>query len=163
MKKHKDTHDPSTGKPLFRPSTGRGPMGQVKKKITSSLFISFKRNHQKLPIGEYLYQRSLTQQASNLNNSAMKDSKIFDTSLLRSNEKYQGGALDKGAKARLEDIFYELDDDRDGYISASNVDINPIDALDLQVIAPILCNMEELEQTLTKDDFVNEALLLIKV
>jgi len=109
-----------------------------------------------------LYQRGLSQRQPALNNSVMKESKVLDTSVLSSNENYQT-VLDKGAKARLEDIFYELDDDHDGYISASHIDINPIEAHALQVIAPVLCTMEELEQALDKEEFVNECMKLLQV
>jgi len=131
--------------------------------ILNLLFlIPLKRNHQRLPIGDYLYQRGLSQQMAALNNSVIKENKNLDSSVLRSNEKYQA-VLDKGAKTRLEDIFYELDSDNDGFISASNIDINPLEAYALQTIAPVLCTMEELEITLNKEEFVSEGMRLLKV
>ncbi len=70
--------------------------------------------------------------------------------------------LDNTAKTKFERIFYDLDSDHDGYISAANIDINPIEPDVLQVIAPVLCAMEEAEQVLSIDEFVDQALLHLK-
>ena len=70
--------------------------------------------------------------------------------------------LDNTAKTKFERIFYDLDSDHDGYISATNIDINPVEPDVLQVIAPLLCAMEEAEQVLSLDEFVDQALLHLK-
>jgi len=160
INKHKERYDPKTGKPLFHPQTGRGPAGE--------------RNQQRLPIGDYLYNKptqamAINQAINQSNNNPTTESPIKEVrnktepSMVKGagNDKYQI-ILDNTAKTKFERIFYDLDSDHDGYISATHIDINPIEPDVLQVVAPLLCSMEEMEQSLSLDEFVEQALIHLK-
>jgi len=122
-----------------------------------------------LPIGEYLYnkptQSTAISQAIIQNTKEATVKNNIETSPLKTSnpavDKNQA-ILDNTAKTKFERIFYDLDSDHDGYISAANIDINPIEPDVLQVIAPLLCAMEEAEQVLSLDEFVDQALLHLK-
>jgi len=164
INKHKERYDPKTGKPLFHPQTGRGPAGD--------------RNQQRLPIGDYLYnkptQAVAISQAITQSNNANTDQNInkevrnkAEPTVMKANGNVSGSdkyqiILDNTAKTKFERIFYDLDSDHDGYISATHIDINPIEPDVLQVVAPLLCSMEEMEQSLSLDEFVEQALIHLK-
>eukprot|EP00349_Pseudokeronopsis_sp_Brazil_P010364 CAMPEP_0202980358 /NCGR_PEP_ID=MMETSP1396-20130829/86303_1 /ASSEMBLY_ACC=CAM_ASM_000872 /TAXON_ID= /ORGANISM="Pseudokeronopsis sp., Strain Brazil" /LENGTH=70 /DNA_ID=CAMNT_0049720293 /DNA_START=1259 /DNA_END=1471 /DNA_ORIENTATION=+ len=63
-------------------------------------------------------------------------------------------------KVRLNEIFDILDHDSDGYISASSIDVQTLPAEILEILSPVLCEMEELNQGLDRDEFVDAALRL---
>ena len=64
---------------------------------------------------------------------------------------------------RLEEIFQLFDSDGDGLISPSRIDISEVPTDILKLFAPLLCEMEDLGQTLTIDDFVDGSERLLKV
>jgi len=138
----KETFDSQTGKPLFYPSTGRAPTAD--------------RNQTKLPIGDYLYSHRPTTIEGGRTPS--KEPKGHEIKLSEKSQMF----LERKYRNRLEEVFYELDSDQDGFISASNIDINPIEPFTLEVIASVLCSMEESDKVLTKEAFVSETLPIIK-
>ena len=53
-----------------------------------------------------------------------------------------------------------LDDQRDGVISATKIDLHTLPTDILEVFSPLLCEMEEIGTSLDKDEFVDASLRL---
>lgn len=66
-------------------------------------------------------------------------------------------------RKRLEEVFQFFDSDGDGLISPSKIDISTVSTEILELFAPLLCEMEELGQTLTLEDFIEGSDRLLKV
>lgn len=64
---------------------------------------------------------------------------------------------------KLLEIFQLLDSDGDGYISAQNIAVATVDADILQLISPVLYEMEDFSFTLTFGEFKEAVLCLFKV
>lgn len=126
--------DPSTGQEFFKPLTGRPPKN---------------RNSFQMPIGEYLYSKR--------NNRQKSQTQSHQTST--SSSKYCIGyansskIVEEMKKCRLMDIFNLLDSDRDGEISAEKIDISKLESHVLEAFSPLLCEMEELGQSLNFEEF----------
>ena len=54
----------------------------------------------------------------------------------------------------IKKIFEQLDNDHDGYISSKAIDIQDIDVDVLEMISPVLFNMEEKGTILSLTEFV---------
>lgn len=63
---------------------------------------------------------------------------------------------------RLEEIFNYLDADRDGIISAGKIDISTLPTDILEILSPLLCEMEELNLELDLETFIEAGEKLIK-
>lgn len=59
----------------------------------------------------------------------------------------------KREESLLESIFSLLDSDEDGIISSSKINIDSIPVFQLRLISPVLFELEELNQTLTLQEF----------
>jgi hypothetical protein len=139
--------DPSTGKPLFQPEICRYGKNMA-------------RNNEGLPVGEYLYNRRIEQE----HNKKMRhelEQKSVEANMARSNEK-STALLDNIKRRKLTDIFRLFDSDGDGVISSTKIDISAIDTSILEAFAPLLCEMEELNQTLTHEEFLEAADRLLR-
>ena len=66
-------------------------------------------------------------------------------------------------KKKLQEIFLALDSDGDGLISSTKIDISAIETGVLEMLAPLLCEMEELHQSLTFDRFLDATEKLLRV
>jgi hypothetical protein len=53
--------------------------------------------------------------------------------------------------------------DQDGVISATKIDLHSLPSEILEVFSPLLCEMEEMGTTLTRDEFLDAALRLYSV
>lgn len=60
-------------------------------------------------------------------------------------------------------MFYQLDGDGDGYISSQHIDISIVDKYVIQVLAPLLCEMEQQNCVLDFNSFYESSLRLISV
>lgn len=58
---------------------------------------------------------------------------------------------------RLEEVFRALDSDEDGLISASKIEIGGLSPEVLEIITPLLCEMEELSLELDYETFLEAA------
>jgi len=76
---------------------------------------------------------------------------------------YSQAIVENMMRRRLEDIFRKLDSDGDGYISSAKIDISPVGTEVLETLAPLLCEMEERNQTLDFEAFCEETEKLLKV
>ena len=86
----------------------------------------------------------------------------MEANMARSNEKSHM-IIENKKRKRLEEIFTCLDSDGDGQISSTKIDIASVGTDVLEAFAPLLCEMEELGQTLTLEDFLEAADKLLKV
>ena len=91
-----------------------------------------------------------------------KEQKSMEARMVRSSEKSQM-IMESIQKKRLKEIFYLFDSDEDGYISSTQVDITTVGTEILEVFAPLLCEMEEANHTLSLSEFVEAAERLLKV
>ena len=66
-------------------------------------------------------------------------------------------------RRRLEDIFRRLDNDSDGLISSAKIDISSVGTDVLETLAPLLCEMEERNQTLDFEGFCEQTEKLLRV
>ena len=64
---------------------------------------------------------------------------------------------------RLEELFKLLDGDGDGLISANKIEIGQVPTEILEMYTPLLCEMEEMGYTLTREDFMEGSDKLLKV
>ncbi len=82
--------------------------------------------------------------------------------MARSNEKSHQ-IVENIKRKRFFEIFRMLDSDGDGYISSTKIDIASVGTDVLEAFAPLLCEMEELNQTLSLNEFVEAADKLLRV
>jgi Ca2+-binding EF-hand superfamily protein len=82
--------------------------------------------------------------------------------MARSNEKSHQ-IIENIKKKKLAEIFRYLDSDGDGYISSTKIDIASVGTDILEAFAPLLCEMEELNQTLSMPEFIEAAEKLLRV
>lgn len=68
--------------------------------------------------------------------------------------------IDKTKREKMNDVFDLLDSDSDGLISSKRIDIETIPGEVLEVFTPLLQEMEDIAQTLDRDEFVEAALRL---
>jgi len=145
-KQEAEVFDPETGEPLFHPKIGRAPKQS--------------RNNGNLPIGDYLYNQQYK----------MADSKrrLYENQQRSIQENmprlggYSQAIVENMMRRRLEDIFRKLDSDGDGYISSAKIDISPVGTEVLETLAPLLCEMEERNQTLDFEAFCEETEKLLR-
>ncbi|EAR99752.2 hypothetical protein TTHERM_00666280 (macronuclear) [Tetrahymena thermophila SB210] len=127
--------DKQTGQPFFRPQTGRAPFKQ--------------RNQENLNVNEFLYQQFKI-------DSSRKEREILE----KQKEKPQLQINDNSKKivqqledTRLREIFNLLDDDQDGQIDSKNINITSISPKVLELISPVLYEMEDYHFQLNYEEF----------
>ncbi|CAD8103598.1 unnamed protein product [Paramecium primaurelia] len=139
------THDITTGQKLYHPIIGRPPAND--------------RNNSNLPIGDYLFQMR-TVHEDHHNYLVEQERQSIMNSMAKSSEKSSQIYEDKKRKV-LEEIFSLLDSDGDGQISASSIEISGIQSEILQILAPLLCEMESIQAQLDLESFIEAANRLI--
>ena len=91
-----------------------------------------------------------------------QDQKYLEANMVKSNEK-SNNLMEGIKKKKFKDIFKMFDSDGDGIISSTKIDISGVDTTILEVFAPLLCEMEELNQSLALEEFLHAAERLLKV
>ena len=91
-----------------------------------------------------------------------KEQKTLEANMARSNEKSHQ-IIENIKRKKIVEIFKSLDSDGDGYISSTKIDIASVGTDILEAFAPLLCEMEELNQTLSLEDFLEAADKLLRV
>jgi len=66
-------------------------------------------------------------------------------------------------KVKLGEIFEVLDSDDDGLISPTQIDISGLNAEILQILMPLLQELETFNETLDKEEFIESGLVLYQV
>lgn len=113
------------------------------------------RNPENLPVGDWLYNKSYQL-------AAKKDElkkHYFQEAMGQKSGMNETSHLIIEAKKwrRLEEVFRALDSDNDGLISASKIEIGNLPADILEIITPLLCEMEELGLELDFETFIGAA------
>ncbi|KAM3132041.1 hypothetical protein pb186bvf_015785, partial [Paramecium bursaria] len=138
--------DSNTGQRLFHPNVGRPPMAD--------------RNVEHLPIGEYLYQMKNVKDQSHYN-LLVQDKLQRENSRAKSSDK-SNLIYEQKKRKSLEEIFYLLDSDGDGYISAQSINISQMPPDVLQILSPLLCEMEQIGANLNLNSFIDAANRLLQ-
>jgi len=146
MKQENEVFDPQTGEPLFQPKVGRAP--------------KVGRNNGGLPIGDYLYNQQY-KIADSKRRLAENHQRSVMANMARSGENSHT-IVENMMRRRLEDIFRRLDNDSDGYISSAKIDISSVGTDVLETLAPLLCEMEERNQTLDFEGFCEQTERLLR-
>ncbi|CAD8125843.1 unnamed protein product [Paramecium sonneborni] len=138
-------YDQSTGQKLYHPQICRPPIS---------------RNADHLPIGEYLYQmRTIKEDKFHflIEQDRQDQQNQRARSLDKSNQIYE---IKK--KKFIYEIFNLLDSDSDGLISAQKIEISSINSEILQILTPLLCEMEQINAQLNQQQFYEAANRLIQ-
>lgn len=146
MKHENEVFDPQTGEPLFQPKVGRAP--------------KVGRNNGGLPIGDYLYNQQY-KIADSKRRLAENHQRSVHANMARSGENSHA-MVENMMRRRLEDIFRRLDNDGDGLISSAKIDISSVGTDVLETLAPLLCEMEERNQTLDFEGFCEQTERLLR-
>ena len=91
-----------------------------------------------------------------------QNQKSLEANMVKSNEK-SNYLIENIKRKKFIDIFRMFDSDGDGMISSNKIDISSVDTVVLEAFAPLLCEMEELNQSLTLEEFLDAAERLLKV
>ena len=111
-----------------------------------------------MPIGDYLYLNKIENELKK-KELISKEIRENEEGKARSNEKSQ--AIFENMKTKkIEEYFNLLDSDKDGEISAAKIEISNLPIFVLEKIAPLLCEMEQMNLTL---DFYNFSLAFSKL
>lgn len=124
--RRKETADPVTGQPLFRPNIISQPQN---------------RHRGGKSIGEYLFEMSKNKVHQEPPKSKLQVDPNSEV-ILRNMQ-----------ARRVAWLFSELDSDQDGRISSDKICIDSIPERVLEVIMPILFEMEDLQVELSIDEF----------
>eukprot|EP00347_Sterkiella_histriomuscorum_P019160 403342715 len=146
--------DHVTGHPLFRPQTGRSP-------ITRSIDNQAKNKGNS--IGEYLYQQHYKQLEKKQKLVQFQEKQLKDQHKNYTSNKVSQQIIQQKQRNKLSEIFQVLDSDNDGQISSKGIDIKSIPADILEILSPLLCEMEQIGETLDRDEFIDSALALYQV
>lgn len=131
--------DFKTGKPLFKPTVGRGPKDPKTREVTTNL-DSYWDN-------KILQFKTKVHEEEMLNNLEKK--KLF---LERSMKSILKMKIEK-----YKEIFDLLDSDKDGYISSRNIRLSSLDSEMLFALTPLLEEIQKKSLTLSFKDFCLKA------
>jgi len=136
-----DLFDPETGQVLFHPKVGRGPR---------------QRSRQRNP-SEQLYENALKlREKKEAQIRQSRESLKKQSSTMHSRSR-TNRIVERQKQQTFSKIFELLDSDGDGQISAYKIDISALDADLLQILTPLFVEMEELGETLDRDEFIDAA------
>lgn len=114
----------------------------------------------RLPVGDHLYNKSKEYDRKKRELFEREQRSMYDQRA-RSNDR--STAIIEGLrKKNLLTLFNLLDSDGDGVISANRIDISRINTALLELLAPLLCELEELGDTLNQEEFLASADRLMK-
>ncbi|CDW86863.1 UNKNOWN [Stylonychia lemnae] len=144
---HQQNIDKQTGKPLFRPQTGRSPISRPAD------------NGQN--IGDHLYQQYHKQQEKKQKQQELHMIQIKDMhKKSQTNNKVSSQIVEQKQRTKLGEIFDVFDSDNDGQISSKRIDISKINADVLEILSPLLIELEHIGETLDRLEFIDSALAL---
>lgn len=156
-------------KNLFKPKVGRKPKNE--------------RNINNLPIGEYLFGlKNMQEQKKTLLNIGNDNEKqLFKKGLIKyyknlqytdnfSGSPYNSSFVQEESKkivenrkqANFAEFFKILDDDDDGIISATNINLKGLTEDIMEIYAPLLLEIEEKDQFLNQEDFIKASTKLYR-
>ncbi|OMJ69840.1 hypothetical protein SteCoe_32336 [Stentor coeruleus] len=137
-KKYEVTRDPETGQAFFHPNLGKSyKMQRTQENVWDSLYKQQKRTPE-MP-EEYPYM------PVKLESKARTDKILLKVKI-----------------DRFSEIFQQLNPDVNGLIAFKNINMNEIDSIVLKIIMPLLLELEELDQPLNFEEFVDSMENLLK-
>lgn len=141
-----EKYDPETGQPYFHPKIGRPPLA--------------KREPNQMPVTDKLYYDGIKRKEQK-EMDAKREELERKHSTTRSTAYSKSDELIEQKKARkFHEIFLQLDSDGDGVISAEQIDISQLSPDILEIFTPLFCEMEDLEQTLDLEEFIDASMRL---
>jgi hypothetical protein len=140
-------YDVVTGQEFFKPQIKRGPIAQRREDATT--------------IGEHLYNARAEKARAQLE-AAEKEKLRMEEAKVKMSDKSQKMVNEKRSKI-LEELFMLMDSDDDGLISATHIDISKVPMEALEIYAPFLAEMEELNIVLDLPIFLEASDKLVKV
>ncbi|TNV79180.1 hypothetical protein FGO68_gene1688 [Halteria grandinella] len=142
--------DKNTGKALFRPQTGRSPYNRMRESLGED-------------IGSHLYdihkQKTMKKQQIIEQQAEVIRQKSSTPRLVNNVSKY---IVDLKINQNLSLIFDKLDANKQGVISGQNIEISGLSAELLQILKPLLQELDQFNETLDKEEFIDSALRLYK-
>jgi hypothetical protein len=137
-KQYEITRDPETGQAFFQPNIGKSyKMQRTQENIWESLYKQPKRPVE--AVEDYPYS------PVNLESKARSDKILLKVKIDRYSE-----------------VFQQLNPDVNGLISYKNINMNDIEPLILKITMPLLAELEELDQPLNFEEFVDSMENLLK-
>lgn len=125
------------GNPMFKPTIGRPPKNRADQR----------------PIGEKLYEDAV-QRSKKMEGAKKKTEKsISEQSSKSKMNSISDTYLETKKRKRFEQLFSAFDSDKDGLISANAIEIRSVPADLLEIFAPVLCEMEDLQVQLDLETF----------
>lgn len=137
-KKYEVTRDPETGQAFFYPNLGKSyKMQRTQENVWDSLY----KQQKKVPEApdDYPYM------PVNLESKARSDKILLKIKI-----------------DRFSEVFQQLNPDVNGLISFKNIGMNDVDPIVLKIITPLLAELEELDQPLNFEEFVDSMENLLK-
>ena len=129
-KKQEISTDPETGQELFKPYIGKSSQYlEHRENVWESLYQCPKKPSE--PPEEYPYA------PVNLDSKARSDKLLLKIKI-----------------DRFSDVFQQLNPDVNGNIFFKNIDVSAVDPVILKIIRPLLAELEELDQPLNFEEFV---------
>ena len=130
--------DPKTGRPLYRPHTGRAPRNRPKSRTES--------------ISDYLYN------LSKVSNSRIEDNGNCASAI----QTKSNNIVKKVRNDAFSMVFRILDSDGDGMISSESIEVGKIPKEIAKIFIPILSEMEDMKCTLNLEEFIDASNNLFK-
>lgn len=126
------------GRPLFRPIVGRPPKsrGGSNKPIGEKLYEEANHRSRKMEEVREMTEKSISEQSSKSKVNVLSDNYV-----------------ETKKRKRFEELFHAFDSDNDGFISATAIEIRSVPAELLEIFAPVLCEMEDLQVKLDLNTF----------
>lgn len=106
-----------------------------------------------------LYKESTRRQKKKQYLKESINKSILDQQHFKSNSKSEI-IVEKNKKQRLIDIFNELDNDNDGHIDSEHISIDTVDLGLLELLKPLLVELEEQQVVLNEQEFTAAGLAL---
>lgn len=82
---------------------------------------------------------------------------------IHQNNKRSDKMVEQTRRAKLSDIFDVFDADQDGVISATKIDLYTLPTEMLELFSPLICEMEEINTTLNREEFIDASIRLLNV
>lgn len=116
-------------------------------------------------IGHYLYNQHAFQNERLEQEKQRRDydeQSYFEYVKGQSSNKVSEEIVNEKLRQKLELIFTAFDQDNNGYITASEINLNNVNIEILDTFAPLLVEMENLQESLDRYEFVDSSLELYK-
>ena len=146
--------DSQTGQQLFRPQTGKSAQGREQEVRSEGGISNYLYNKHKMKEQAQKQQKLKHEQAYTQRVEAEKD---------QAKNKISEMLLEQKINQQLEELFSAFDADQNGYITSEEVNLDLVSAQILEIFTPLFVEMENLNETLTREEFCASAYNLYQV